>query len=63
MHTHTRHQDMAYWPTPKLTPDTRTITFSLAIDSTTQLNGCIKFVPGSGLEKTIRPHRFEPLQP
>jgi ectoine hydroxylase-related dioxygenase (phytanoyl-CoA dioxygenase family) len=46
-----------------LTPDTRTITFSLAIDSTTQLNGCIKFVPGSGLEKTIRPHRFEPLQP
>jgi len=51
------HQDMAYWPTKKLTPDTRTITFSLAIDSTTQENGCLKFVPKSGLSQTLRNHK------
>jgi hypothetical protein len=47
---------MAYWPNPQMTPDTRTVTFSLAFDSTTQENGCIRYVPQSGLSKELRPH-------
>ena len=39
------------------TPDTRTATFSLAIDATTRANGCLRFVDGSHLEPSIRPHR------
>lgn len=50
------HQDMAYWPNPTMTPDTRTVTFSLALDSTTMENGCIRYVPGSGTAKVLRPH-------
>jgi phytanoyl-CoA hydroxylase len=50
------HQDMAYWPSTKLTPDTRTVTFSLALDSTNQENGCIRYVPGSGVNKKLRLH-------
>lgn len=48
------HADMAYWP---LTRDTRTATFSLALDSTTRANGCLRFVPGSHLTQTIRKHK------
>ena len=48
---------MAYWPSPSLTPDTRTVTFSLALDSTTIENGCIRYVPGSGKSKTLRNHK------
>jgi phytanoyl-CoA hydroxylase len=51
------HQDMAYWPPPTMTPDTRTVTFSLALDSTTLENGCIKYIPGSGSNKTLRSHK------
>jgi len=47
------HQDMAYWPS---TRETATATFSLALDSTTRANGCLKFVPGSQLAKLVRPH-------
>jgi ectoine hydroxylase-related dioxygenase (phytanoyl-CoA dioxygenase family) len=47
------HQDMAYWPP---TPDTRTVTFSLALDSTTKLNGALGFVAGSHKEPELRPH-------
>lgn len=43
-------------PPPKLTPDTRTATFSLALDATRRANGCLKFVPGSHKAKAIRPH-------
>mmetsp|Transcript_32846 Transcript_32846/g.53163 ORF Transcript_32846/g.53163 Transcript_32846/m.53163 type:complete len:246 (-) Transcript_32846:79-816(-) len=50
------HQDMAYWPPPSITPDTRTVTFSLALDTTTPENGCLLFVPGSGVGKELRPH-------
>ena len=50
------HQDMAYWPPPSMTPDTRTVTFSLALDSTNKENGCIRYVPGSGKSKTLRSH-------
>jgi phytanoyl-CoA hydroxylase len=50
------HQDMAYWPPPSMTPDTRTVTFSLALDSTTLQNGCIKYIPGSGVNKSLRNH-------
>ena len=42
------------WPD---TPDTRTATFSLALDATTRANGCLRFVDGSHLEPSIRPHR------
>jgi phytanoyl-CoA hydroxylase len=45
---------MAYWPS---TPDTRTATFSLALDSTTRANGCLRFIPGSQLAQTVRPHK------
>ena len=48
------HVDLAYWPQ---TPDTRTATFSLALDATTRQNGCLRFVDGSHREASIRPHR------
>lgn len=51
------HQDMAYWPPPSMTPDTRTVTFSLALDSTNIENGCIKYIPGSGNAKNLRSHK------
>jgi hypothetical protein len=47
---------MAYWPPPSLTPDTRTVTFSLALDSTTLENGCIKYISGSGGAQQLRDH-------
>ncbi|MEM7142615.1 MAG: phytanoyl-CoA dioxygenase family protein [Actinomycetota bacterium] len=47
------HQDMAYWPD---TPDTRTATAWLAIDDSTVENGCLRFVPLTMAEPTIRPH-------
>ena len=47
------HQDMAYWPD---TPDTRTTTFWLAIDDSTEENGCMRFVPQTVTEPTLRPH-------
>lgn len=47
---------MGYWPPARYTPDTRTATFSLAIDATTAANGALKFVPGSHATHTIRPH-------
>lgn len=50
------HQDMAYWPPAEYTPDTRTATFSLALDATNELNGALKFIPGSHKAKVVRPH-------
>lgn len=47
------HQDMAYWPA---TPDTRTATIWLAIDDSTLENGCMRFVPATNAEPTLRPH-------
>jgi hypothetical protein len=47
------HQDLAYWID---TPDTRTATVWLALDDTTEENGCMRFVPGSHLHP-LRPHR------
>jgi phytanoyl-CoA hydroxylase len=49
------HQDLGYWPSG--TPDTRTVTCSLALDDATTENGCLKVVPGSHLEPRLRPHR------
>ena len=51
------HQDMAYWPPPSMTPDTTTVTFSLALDTTTIQNGCIKYIPGSGVSKQLKNHQ------
>jgi ectoine hydroxylase-related dioxygenase (phytanoyl-CoA dioxygenase family) len=48
------HQDMAYWPD---TPDRRTATFWLAIDHSTVDNGCMRFVPATNAEATLRPHQ------
>lgn len=45
---------MAYWPS---TPDTRTATFSLALDSTSVANGCLRFIPGSHKARAVRPHK------
>jgi len=47
------HQDMAYWPD---TPDTRTATLWLAIDDSTERNGCMRFVPETASEPALRPH-------
>ncbi len=47
------HQDMAYWPD---TPDTRTATVWLAIDDSTIDNGCMRFVPATTHETSLRPH-------
>jgi len=49
------HQDLGYWPTG--TPDTRTVTCSLALDDATPENGCLRVVPGSHREPQLRPHR------
>ncbi|KAG7355709.1 phytanoyl-CoA dioxygenase [Nitzschia inconspicua] len=53
------HQDMAYWPGKKVlkVPMTDTCTFSLAIDDSLPENGCLRYVVGSGVSKTLRPHR------
>lgn len=48
------HQDMAYWID---TPDRRTATCWLAVDDSTIENGCMRFVPASHRESTLRPHR------
>ncbi len=48
------HQDMAYWP--KKTPDTRTVTCSLALDDADLENGCLRVIPGSHTEG-VRKHR------
>ena len=47
---------MGYWPPASFTKDTRTATFSLAMDATNELNGALKFVPGSHKAKQLRPH-------
>jgi hypothetical protein len=49
------HQDLGYWPTG--TPDTRTVTCSLALDDATLENGCLQVVPGSHQEVQLRAHR------
>jgi phytanoyl-CoA hydroxylase len=49
------HQDLGYWPSG--TPDTRTVTCSLAFDDATPENGCLQVVPRSHLEPKLRPHR------
>lgn len=47
------HQDMAYWPE---TADRRTATFWLAVDDSTVENGCMRFVPATNREESLRPH-------
>jgi phytanoyl-CoA hydroxylase len=49
------HQDLGYWPSG--TPDTRTVTCSLALDDANPDNGCLRVVPGSHTEAKLRPHR------
>jgi phytanoyl-CoA hydroxylase len=36
--------------------ETSTCTCSLAIDNSTEENGCLRYVPGSGLSRTLRQH-------
>ena len=36
--------------------ETSTCTFSLAVDDSTEENGCLRYVPGSHKDKTLRPH-------
>lgn len=47
------HQDQAYWID---TDDRRTATCWLAVDDSTEENGCMQFLAGSHLEP-VRPHR------
>lgn len=59
------HQDMAYWPSSQVlslkgglaSKDTSTCTFSLAIDDSTEENGCLRYVAGSGRDKVLRNHK------
>ena len=52
------HQDMGYWPGPKQlgVNETATCTFSLAVDDSTEENGCLRYIPGSGLSRKLRKH-------
>jgi phytanoyl-CoA hydroxylase len=53
------HQDHLYCKSHGNTVDTddsRTAVFSIAIDETTEENGCIKYVVGSHREENFRPH-------
>ena len=50
------HSDMAYWPPARLVGDTRTATFSLFLDAASAANGALRFIPGSGVSRTLRPH-------
>ena len=43
-------------PGRNLTPDTRTVTFSLAVDATTRENGALKFWTGSNTGE-LHPHK------
>ncbi|MFP6663865.1 MAG: phytanoyl-CoA dioxygenase family protein [Deltaproteobacteria bacterium] len=49
------HQDLGYWPTG--TPDTKTVTLSLALDDADAENGCLQVVPGTHREESLREHR------
>jgi hypothetical protein len=49
------HQDSAYWPPFKSDPTTATMW--LAVDNSTVENGCMRFIPGSHKETTLRSHR------
>jgi hypothetical protein len=53
------HQDMAYWPSATVlgVADTSTCTFSLAMDDSLPENGCLRYVVGSGVSRTLRDHR------
>ena len=48
------HQDLAYWPITDA--DQRTATCWLAVDASTQENGCMRFIPGSHRKAKLRPH-------
>lgn len=48
------HQDLAYWPD---TPAPETVTLWLALDDTDESNGCLRFIPGSHREPSLRTHR------
>ena len=52
------HQDMGYWPSPEIlgVNETDTCTCSLAIDDSTEENGCLRYVPGSQILRTLRQH-------
>jgi ectoine hydroxylase-related dioxygenase (phytanoyl-CoA dioxygenase family) len=52
------HQDMGYWPGPKAlgVDETSTCTLSLAVDDSTEANGCLRYVVGSHKAKRLRPH-------
>jgi hypothetical protein len=49
------HQDIGYWPIN--TPDTRTVTCSLAMSDANEENGCLRLVPGSHKGEVLRQHR------
>jgi len=53
------HQDLGYWPSPEVLgiDETATCTFSLAIDDSDEENGCLGYVPGSGLSRKLREHK------
>lgn len=58
-HGSSSKKDMAYWPGAAALGVNRTdtCTFSLAIDDSEQVNGCLRYVVGSGAAKTLRPHQ------
>ena len=53
------HQDMGYWPSQKVlgVDETSTCTFSLAVDDSTEENGCLRYVPGSHIQRKLGEHR------
>lgn len=49
------HQDIGYWPID--TPDSKTVTCSLAMSDAYEENGCLKLVPGSHKSHILRQHK------
>lgn len=49
------HQDSAYWP--PLKSDIAAANCWLAVTDATLENGCLRYIPGSHLEPTLRQHR------
>jgi hypothetical protein len=53
------HQDLAYWPSANVTPDTRTIIATISLDNSTQAaGGGFSYVANTGRVKRLREHSY-----
>jgi hypothetical protein len=53
------HQDLAYWPSANVTPDTRTIIATISLDNSTRAaGGGFSYVANTGRVKRLREHSY-----